>query len=332
MATLSNGQVFDALHSEMVQKLSQSATVLIPDGQDLAFVLLFITLSWSLVTWMLTANGPQTLLDSVRALARYSIVVLMLTGWVSFVGGYFMGAAHDIGKRLTGGATISESVNILMRVSKGLFATTDAANMADCVAPSSAMDPAATGVYESEECKTPPSNSKQPGTWDLLNAFPMVLMTWLLRLITVMFLAALGTLFLVIIFMADITFGIGMILGPILVPWLIWERTQFLFEGWLKYMIVATLQKIVAAVVVMVTALLINSLAALSKTMNTVGIDILAVEEFTAFLMVVVSGLGIIICWQAPQLASALVSGGGGITSSTQLNAMREIKRIPGEK
>lgn len=332
MPSLSNAQVFDVLHTEVVRSLSTSATILVPDGQDLAITLLFITLSWQLVTWMLTGDGPQTLFESVKAIARYSIVILLLTGWISVVGGYFQGAANDIGKRLTGDTTISASVNILVRTAAGLFATTDAANMADCVSPSSAMDPAATGVNTQEECKTPPSNSKQPGTWDLLNAFPMILFTWLFRLLTVVLLVMLGSVFLVIIFMADITFGVGMIVGPILVPWLVWEKTTFLFDGWLKFMIVATLQKIVAAIVIMVIAILIRTLGSLSQTMNTTGIDALAVNEFTALLMMCVAALGIVICWQTPKLAEALISGGGGVTPTTSLQAVKEMKFSVGMK
>ncbi len=203
--------------------------------------------------------------------------------------------------------------------------------MVDCVAsPSSSTNPelAATEL----DCPSSASNAKTAGVWDVLVALPMILMTFLFRLAAVICLAFLGAIFLGVIFLAEISFGLGMILGPILIPWLIWERTQFLFDGWLKFTINATLLKIVAAVVVMVVALLVTTLDSLSATMQVTGVDKFAVDEFAAFLILIVSLVGCYVCWQVPALTQSLISGGTGLSATSMSRSRREIPFIGASK
>ena len=51
------GQVITDIYKEMLAFLASKAGVLVPDGQDLAGVLLLIVVSWSVLMWLLTSDG-----------------------------------------------------------------------------------------------------------------------------------------------------------------------------------------------------------------------------------------------------------------------------------
>lgn len=100
MAELSYGSLFQGLYDKTVETLGVGAGTLITDGQDLAGVLLLISISWVVVLWLLSGDGVSALMDGFGVMLRFSIVSVLLLSWLATVGGFFQGTANDMGAKL----------------------------------------------------------------------------------------------------------------------------------------------------------------------------------------------------------------------------------------
>lgn len=332
---------FDGMYTTAVAQMAAKVNVFVPDGQDLAGVLLLITLSWLVVTWLLSSDGSRALVDAIGVLARYSIVTMLLASWSLLVGGFFQSTANDMAKKLTGEQSVSATVGLMMASADRLLVmnhrlSKDCQNVGAPITDLPGMTPGTT----SESVTGPPCLDKahtnaSPVTWvDMLVDFPMVLMTALLQLVSLGGMALFLAAYLTVIFMAEILFGAGMTFGPVLVPWLVWKQTEWLFDGWLKFMVTATLTKGVAAFMLMTCVSLITGLKAFSEQLSPPGAsasDLIAVDEVAAFLICVVCFMGAYLMSQVPAIAGALTSGGSISSASFGGGAIsRTIQRKVG--
>ena len=67
------GQVITDIYKEMLAFLASKAGVLVPDGQDLAGVLLLIVVSWSVLMWLTKSVDRPDICAALRA-AMWSVV------------------------------------------------------------------------------------------------------------------------------------------------------------------------------------------------------------------------------------------------------------------
>ena len=326
MADLNFGTVFENLYSTTIETLSASSGLLIGDGQDLASTLLLITASWIIVIWLLSGDGVTALMDSLGVMLRFSIVSIMLLSWLSMVGGFFQGTATDIGGRLatvsiggassTPGGRVADTLNTIMIGAGRLLSSERTAPRTECKQPVATPGPEAPWIpgETAEDCVLAAGQNAELSWADLLKYFPAIMFTWLLRLVALFFMGMMATAYLAVVFLAEIMFGVGITLGPILIPWLIWQRTEFLFDGWLRFMIVGTLTKIIAG---FMTSLMTGIIIAVKRVSEQIEVrdaaSLVAVDEFTAFLLCIVAALGSFFMWQVPGLAQGLMSGSSGI-------------------
>ncbi len=115
---------------------------------------------------------------------------------------------------------------------------------------------------------------------------------------------------------AQFALGVAIALGPIFIPWLLFEPLAFLFWGWLRTLISYSMYSAVAACVIRVFFAAVR--AASDGIWESLTPDL---EALGAALMWIVSYLclalaGILAAFKIPELASSLVSGsvsGGGM-------------------
>lgn len=312
------GQIITDIYNAMLAFLSSKAGVLVPDGQDIAGVLLLIVVSWSVLMWILSNDGTQALVESVGAFTRYAVVSVLLVGWLGTVGGFFAGAVSDIGQKISGVNSIQTATDSMFNAAVKLFVAERKATQGGegvCV---DVSDPT-TGAHGVQwQCPDGVSpQGKEPTVYDILFNLPMVLMTMFLKGLALVFMVLLITAFILAVFMAEVLFGLGMALGPIMVPWLIWQRTEFLFDSWLRFMLAACFTKIVAFFMCGAIAGLIGAVRAVADKVNVASAsDYLAVDEINAFIVCVVSAVGAFMMWQVPSIAAALVGGATGASSA----------------
>lgn len=309
------GSFFDGMYAQAVSTMASKAGIFVTDGQDLAATLMLITISWVVVVWMLSSDGATAIGDAIGIVTRYSIVAIMLTGWVGTVGGFFQGNANDLAQRLTGTSSVSETVNLIL-AGVGRLIVSERSAEEECKPAdmsNAPLDAQVQGLGGMTCLNKAGTGATSASWWTILVNLPMVMMTWLLRLFAMLMMGLFLAAFLTVIFMAEILFGIGLTLGPILAPWLIWQRMEFLFDGWLRFMIAAMLTKIVAAYMVMATTGLVMGLKTYAELVPvTTGLELLAVDETTAFLLCVICAIGAFLMWQVPGIAQGLMSGSLG--------------------
>lgn len=305
------------IYTSIVNLAQAKAGVLITDGQDLALVLLLISLSWTVLQWLLSSDGVQALVEAFGTMARYAIVAMMLLGWLGLVGGTLQANVNDIAQKVADTHSINQSVDLMFKAATRMFSTQIADRMAGCTEVTvDTPDPAggaSTGQHTELQCPKAGSAS-----WlDILVNFPIVIFAFLFKLIALVFLLLLMAAFLTVIFMAEVMFGIALTLGPILVPWLIWQRTEWLFDGWLRFTLSACFTKIVAFFMVgFVTFAIVEAKNAADAIASTVGgADFLAVDEMAALLIALCAAIGAFMMWQVPGIAQGLLSGSGGASA-----------------
>jgi hypothetical protein len=329
------GQIITDIYNAMLAFLSSKAGVLVPDGQDIAGVLLLIVVSWSVLMWILSNDGTQALVESVGAFTRYAVVSVLLVGWLGTVGGFFAGAVSDIGQKISGVNSIQTATDSMFNAAVKLFVAERKASQGGegvCV---DVSDPT-TGAHGVQwQCPDGVSpQGKEPTVYDILFNLPMVLMTMFLQGLALVFMVLLMTAFILAVFMAEVLFGLGMALGPVMVPWLIWQRTEFLFDSWLRFMLAACFTKIVAFFMLGATAGLTGAVRAVADKVNVSSAsDYLAVDEINAFMVCVVSAVGAFMMWQVPSIAGQLVGGGTGAGSQKFGAGLmgRSMRGMPGK-
>lgn len=127
----------------------------------------------------------------------------------------------------------------------------------------------------------------------------------LLRIFTGIFILVAALIYTAQLVISQIMINIGIILAPIMIPWLMLEATSFLFNGWVKFMIVAGMQKVVGALIFGLTSTFVTQVMDLANTAASKP-----TEEFyyyaTALLIV---GIMAMLMLQIDSIASGLVSG-----------------------
>lgn len=312
------GNTFSAMHAALVAALAAkvNAGVLIGDGRDLASVLLLIVVGWAVFMWVLTGDGIQAMMDSIGSLARFFIVIFLLGAWGSAVVGFLMSNTNSIALKVSGIDTIASSLNMIGTTMKNmvLMPATNGNAQDSCsallgvpmlYAACKAGGVVVGGVTAAFEIV------------DMLLAVPFILNTFIFKILAAAFLSILSAVYLLVIFMAEVLFAIAMILGPILVPWIVWEKTEWLFNGWLKFALVACFTKIIAALMVGIVATLLKSLTTLSILMqsNASYLDSAVTGYVASFMVAVTAAVAAFLMWQVPGIAQGILSGGGGTTA-----------------
>jgi type IV secretory pathway VirB6-like protein len=314
------GAIFANINAAITSALSNSSTALVSEGQDLAGVLLLLVVSWSVIEWLISGDGISSLVSTIQTMMRWAIVVLLLSTWTSTVTGFFSSNIDGIGRTLTGSYNSQAAFNSMWTAANTLFKKEEIAGSNELNCRTEMLpDASGSGQIPTRVCDPAPGSSgsgENGASWtDLLLYFPTILFGLLLKLLAVAFLAMMMVAYLLAIYMAQVLFGIGVSLGPILVPWLIWQRTEFLFDGWLRFMVVAAMTKLVAALMVTMVTGIITAVTTLARVADVSPMALAKVDLAIAFAIAIVAAIGAFMMWQVQGIAQALVSGGAGVKS-----------------
>lgn len=158
---------------------------------------------------------------------------------------------------------------------------------------------------------------------------PTALMSWLamnIAAVVLSIIAALTTAFLLIvaavvmaahIIMGYISVQIALALAPVMVPFLMFKPTAWLFDSWLRFLLGSCMLKIVVA-------FLMNVIAGLTSAMNTVSARYFAeanklgatgafhTDVMMLGLMVIFAMLATLLLTRAPEISAGIMSGSAG--------------------
>lgn len=138
------------------------------------------------------------------------------------------------------------------------------------------------------------STYDQQGWFQMLQGIGVILiLTLVLQVLFIIF-----ALIAVIGYMSVlVTVGIGLSIGPLFIPFLVLDKTSFLFDGWVRFMIGASFTKVILAIIISVGIFAFKSIGT--------GTNVLG-------MMIVSTAFGGMLAFQllrAPEIAQAILSG-----------------------
>lgn len=109
---------------------------------------------------------------------------------------------------------------------------------------------------------------------------------------------------------AHVAVAIVILIGPLMIPWLLFEPMAFLFWGWFRALLVYSLYGVVAAVILRVFVGV--SLASLN-TLMAAGFNVTDLQQLNLWLLLLVPLLvaGILAAFKVGEFASLLIAGAG---------------------
>ena len=135
----------------------------------------------------------------------------------------------------------------------------------------------------------------EQGWWETFNNFgSMLIFTVLLMALFIIF-----SLLALIAFMSVIvTVGIALAVGPIFIPFLVLEKTSFLFDGWVRFMIAASFTKVIIAIIVSIGLYSFKAIGTGQGGIMGMMIVTTALGGMLAFMLL-----------RAPEIAQSIMSG-----------------------
>lgn len=134
---------------------------------------------------------------------------------------------------------------------------------------------------------------------------------WLAKLLTFVVLLGCAVIAMGSFVLAQAMVAIACGVGPIFYCWGVWKPTEFLFNGWLRFTIIAGLQKMMVMVMAGLVGSVVDQMVTLSKYLNNDVADIVAYSG-----MLLVGAISAFLMWKAPSMATQMVSGSGGLSLS----------------
>jgi len=283
-----SASVFMATLNQLFALLDGSMGKFTEDGRTLAAILLVIVISWEGIMGVIAGSGVNEFLSKlVKNAVAAGLVFSILSGvLVDPINQSFDVIAEKIGggKTSVGGAVSSiQKTAVTIWSGKPTAATATDEQI---------LTQGAVGAWW--------NNLTGGGLTQMALEFVMT------ALIVVVILVA-GAIFVAQFLITQILIKLALILMPLMVPWMLFSKTSFLFDGWLRFFLSAGMQKVVGAFFFTITLSLLEGASQIAATSTS------AAGALGAYTLVLI--LSVCCAWlmlQIPQIAAGLISGHGG--------------------
>lgn len=170
---------------------------------------------------------------------------------------------------------------------------------------------------------TPKDGAKEGGSWysglwavvTFLSYLPMMLLSFMLKSLAIIFLITAGCIAMGHILISQILVHIALIVAPLLIPFMIWEAASFMFDGWLKFFIKALFHKIIGVIIlasmaqgIMEGVKAVNGIQATQTGVGQLG-ELAMYTVTNSAIMVALSILTVMLAGQIPNIADGLLAG-----------------------
>ncbi|MDK2126267.1 type IV secretion system protein [Parachitinimonas caeni] len=285
-------------------KVAEMSGRTIPAGLGLTGVLSLWALMWHVIDFYAANNFASWTRDTLQTVIRVAILTALLLAYASANGpkGWLVQGADELVMLITGSSDANPCQIALTQLAKAI----QAVSWMNDVSQSGAAD---AGLSIS---------AYNPMT--LL----MELHRMLVRLLLIGLLSGLlticGVVYCGIYLLSNLTLSIAIIMGPLMLPWLLMERFEWLADSWIKFSIGAALYKVVAAILFMLgtelvipaqtTAKLLSQQLALETGTKAYSpmVDLFAAAPVVMILMLVIMMMS-----SAPSIAANLLSGNASV-------------------
>jgi type IV secretion system protein TrbL len=266
-----------ALQAPVSGYLEAAATIhqrLLPWGVNLAALLTGVSLVWLGIRTMLDRGALGALMiDLITLLLTAGILFAVLDNWGTFTRAIVDGT-HDVARQVSG--NVHDGPAAIMGVQR--------------------IVDAGFALWEHSDASL--------GAW--LDPLAM-LATLLFKLLIVGLLLACGFIYLGMYLLSMSLLAIAFALGPIFIPWLLLRPASFLFDGWLRFTLIAALYQVVGIVIVtLISRMHEPMLASLDAAVAGPSATFNFYYFAAAFLL---SGVSALLMLQIPAIANGLLSG-----------------------
>lgn len=270
-----------------------------PEGMKLFGLLAIISLAWMGIRVVLEEGDVSGIFGNLMR----TLIMIGLTYWFLTPEGYNLVFKQGIGGSLEaiagmmhpGGGTVSESI------------TAAVSQMIGHIAKLSDVIRSWTGESD-------------PDALDYLLTFFSNLLPMMFMLAAIIFLFFAAAVYFVMALVSLVMMHIALALGPIFIPWLLIPYTSFLFDGWLRFLIVAAMYKVVGAMIVGAGASVMSGTAAYLSQMGqtaTTGEGLIS----TIALAMVALTIAYLMA-QVPSIAQGLISGSANVSMGRAVSNM----------
>jgi len=118
------------------------------------------------------------------------------------------------------------------------------------------------------------------------------------------------------VIMAHISIALAMAMAPVMVPFIMFKPTTWIFDSWVKFTVGAAMMKVVFAFMVKIAAAILTGAATMRATLRgdaSMGYGDWATSDLLVqALVVLLCLLAMLILMQTPSIATGLVSGSAG--------------------
>ncbi|BBO59921.1 type IV secretion system protein [Mycoavidus sp. B2-EB] len=288
----------------------------IHEGIELLLALGLVMATWYTLMWMLADSTIDYFVNQLNLLVKVAIILLMLTAWTSTVRDFFIGNMERTAKQISlHSATPADTVRTLWNAAQTIFSLTRADATSVCEELPKLTDDGAQLAGNQRICHLSHSAHNHQNHWlDTLRNLSFVLLSFIFKVIAVLAVTQMAIAFMLVAQMSSFLLAIGFCLGPILLPWYIFPATEFLFNGWLRFIIVAGLYKVIAWLMLTIVQAGINP--AIQKLVLQLGAGVgphvssqLDLHCLTMLGLGFTGSVGAYMMWQVPQIAQCLISG-----------------------
>ena len=257
-------------------------------GDAITYSLIAIVISWTFLRSMVEGGGVTGVVaELVPVLASTAVVMALLTaGGVNDI----VDSIDRVSSALSG-APVSDLKSLLeVGIRKGLMAVYNVMSMPSPFPPIDGF-----------------SAAIQYGAWWIIFGVT--------KLVTSIIVAIAVALYVGNITLAYFAVFLAIALAPLLVPFLIAPATQWVFDGWLRFIVSASLTKLVSVFILTFTSKLMEGLESLSKLVEVKptddGMAVVSTVLFICIGMILIACLCAYLQIEGPKLAQGLLSGGG---------------------
>lgn len=174
----------------------------------------------------------------------------------------------------------------------------------------SAESPKNGAIVEEQEGSISLSNIWESVKMINIAGLSIMLLGVLVKFIAIALLMVAGIAALTQFLASQVLIYIAFILAPIFVPFLIWDKASFLFDGWLKFLIKATFHKVVGLIMIGLLGTTIAKATTVMGNATAAGAYSAEALRISTFVgLILIAAVIAYMMWQVGSIADGLLSG-----------------------
>lgn len=165
--------------------------------------------------------------------------------------------------------------------------------------------------------------------WDWDTVVPIVASTIVrlaLQSVAALLVVIAGAIYVANVILAHGSIMLAVALAPIMIPFILVPSLSFIFDGWLRFLLIASMMKVVGSFTYSLTSALMGQLVVLAGKLkfppSTDPVSLLSTNLLYYSALVLLALLCAWLMGQTPTLANALISGTGGNGMNVRLGAL----------